>query len=241
MTFDGRQRSYRLFVPAKADRRLPLPLVLVMHGTNDSGAIIEQFSGYDAVAATHGFVVAYPDAAYGAWNAAFRPSVRKDIGPADDEGFLVQLVNEIAATTPIDRRRVYATGHSSGARMAYRLGCERPDVFAAIAPVAGGLHVSCMPRRPVPVIHVTGAADPQTLRESEGSVLPMLKADGCPSRPTVSRSGRAHIWRYGPCRGNSEYVYIAIAGWGHAWAGNLVFDTTGESWRFLSRFSLPAA
>merc|ERR1712224_468235 len=39
----------------------------------------------------------------------------------------------------IDPTRVYATGGSNGAFMSYRLACEAPELFAAIAPVAGVL------------------------------------------------------------------------------------------------------
>jgi predicted peptidase len=37
----------------------------------------------------------------------------------------------------LDRRRVYLTGVSSGARGVWAVAAERPDLFAAIAPVAG--------------------------------------------------------------------------------------------------------
>jgi polyhydroxybutyrate depolymerase len=45
--------------------------------------------------------------------------------------------------------------------MSYRLGCERADVFAAIAPVAGKVGISgCNPSRPVPLMAFHGTADP---------------------------------------------------------------------------------
>jgi polyhydroxybutyrate depolymerase len=62
----------------------------------------------------------------------------------------------------IDAGHVFANGMSNGAFMTNRLGCERADVFAAIAPVAGtsGVNVGCAPSRPVAVLAIHGTADP---------------------------------------------------------------------------------
>lgn len=37
------------------------------------------------------------------------------------------MLDDLARRTSIDPRRVYATGHSNGAMMAYRLGAQRAD------------------------------------------------------------------------------------------------------------------
>ncbi|MBK6509003.1 MAG: hypothetical protein IPG06_05705 [Haliea sp.] len=56
----------------------------------------------------------------------------------------------------IDRRRVYATGHSKGGHMAYRLAFEMPGQFAAVAlisaniPIPGNLDCE-QSGQPVPV------------------------------------------------------------------------------------------
>ena len=55
----------------------------------------------------------------------------------DDIGFIVALLDEIEANLCIDLDRVFATGVSNGGMFVHRLGCELPDRFAAIAPVAG--------------------------------------------------------------------------------------------------------
>jgi polyhydroxybutyrate depolymerase len=53
---------------------------------------------------------------------------------------------------------------SNGAIMSHRLACEAADLFAAVAPVAGGLNVggnftACQPTRPVPIIMFHGTTD----------------------------------------------------------------------------------
>src|SRR5207247_2251597 len=59
----------------------------------------------------------------------------------------------------VDDRRIYATGFSNGANFTYLLWAERPDVFAAYAPVAARLRPSVQPKEPRPVFHVAGRVD----------------------------------------------------------------------------------
>jgi polyhydroxybutyrate depolymerase len=55
----------------------------------------------------------------------------------DDVGFIAALLDELEATLCVDLDRVFATGISNGGMFVHRLGCDLPDRFAAIAPVAG--------------------------------------------------------------------------------------------------------
>jgi polyhydroxybutyrate depolymerase len=61
----------------------------------------------------------------------------------------------------VDPDRIYATGFSNGAMFTYLLWAERPDVFAAYAPVAGRLRASVQPKQARPLFHVAGERDPQ--------------------------------------------------------------------------------
>lgn len=71
----------------------------------------------------------------------------------DDLGFIEALLDELETTLCIDRDRVYATGISNGGMFVHRLGCDLPDRFAAIAPVAGTLArgFNCAPAADHPV------------------------------------------------------------------------------------------
>lgn len=51
---------------------------------------------------------------------------------------LEALLDALLQRPDVDTRRVYLTGLSMGAYGAWHLGVQRPDVFAAIAPVCGG-------------------------------------------------------------------------------------------------------
>ena len=70
--------------------------------------------------------------------------------PIDDIGFVLAVLDAVAAEYNLDPDRVYATGFGNGGMMAYRLGCEAADRFAAIAPVVSALTTnapSIQPRR----------------------------------------------------------------------------------------------
>jgi polyhydroxybutyrate depolymerase len=86
---------------------------------------------------------------------------------ADDVGFMRLIIDDVAARRRLDRARVYATGHSNGGYMSYRLACSASDVVAAVAPVSAGspflsgmpVGGSCRPGRAVPVLALHGNQD----------------------------------------------------------------------------------
>ena len=48
----------------------------------------------------------------------------------------------MASKLCIAKDKVFATGFSNGAMMAYEIALRKSDVFAAVAPVEGSVHVS---------------------------------------------------------------------------------------------------
>lgn len=160
---DGEQRSYLLHVPAKAPPQ-GAPLVLALHGGAGNGALMERFTGLSEVADAVGFVVAYPEGSGRfdrilAWNAG-RCCGLAAAKKVDDSGFLAALIDHLIVENGVDPSRVYVTGMSNGAMMAYRLAAEHPERIAAVAAVAGGLEVPAETiQGPVPVLHIHGTAD----------------------------------------------------------------------------------
>jgi polyhydroxybutyrate depolymerase len=81
-------------------------------------------------------------------------------GPEDVE-FLTAVIADVLQQTNGDPRRVYLTGFSNGAAMAFRFAAERAELLAAIAPVAGYCWVpDPRPVRPVPTLYIIGTEDP---------------------------------------------------------------------------------
>ncbi len=136
----GRRRTYLTYVP----RGLPkgAPLVVVMHGSGESGAQIRIETGYgfDRLADRQGFAVVYPNGFEGYWNAC---NIVGDYSAnrlnIDDVGFLTAMADRLIAEIGIDRSRVFATGISRGGHMAFRLALEAPSRFRAVAAVAANV------------------------------------------------------------------------------------------------------
>ena len=108
----------------------------MLHGYSGSARQAERDYGWDGLADSEKFVVAYPDGLGRAWNVdgegcCGRPG-REGV---DDVGFITAAVADIAENVGIDPARVYATGMSNGGIMSYTLACNT-GIFAAIGPVA---------------------------------------------------------------------------------------------------------
>lgn len=162
ISVNGIDRSYLVYVPPALSRR-PLRLVFVLHGGNGTAAQTERFTDMSAFADRNGFAVVYPDAISRRWNdgriASNLPKVNG--GLIDDVAFLAAVADALVRDGVADPKSIYLTGISNGAMMAMRAGCERPDVFRAIASVAGSMPEgrSCAAKIGVPALLIHGTAD----------------------------------------------------------------------------------
>ena len=165
---DSGTRHYMLYVPDGPAPGSGWPLVIGLHGGGGQAENQIRMSQINSLAHTERFVAAYPEGTslllpLLTWNGGSCCGNAASQG-VDDVGFIRQLVAELATNSFVDTHRVYATGMSNGAIMTHRLACEAADVFAAVAPVAGGLNVggdfpACAPSRPVPVMMFHGTTD----------------------------------------------------------------------------------
>jgi polyhydroxybutyrate depolymerase len=235
--FGGLSRTYLVHVPPGR----PTGLVVNLHGGTSTGSQEETLTSFDGVADANGFVVVYPDGIDRNW-ADGRGASEPDHRGVDDVGFLAALAGKLTNEYGIDPGRVFATGMSNGGFMANRLGCDRADVFAAVAPVSGtlGTNVACNPSRPVAVLEVHGTADPLvpfdggTMRGRGGtsdivSARAMVErwrsADGCqgaPAAETLPGTGDGtvvHRFTSTPCAAGTAVVFYQVDDGGHTWPG----------------------
>ncbi|MEO8694871.1 MAG: alpha/beta fold hydrolase [Acidimicrobiales bacterium] len=257
LRFGGITRTYRLYVP---DASGPLALVVALHGGLGSGDQLADTTQFEALAAREHFVVAFPDGVGATWNAGTccGVAVTRKI---DDVAFLVALVEEIAHRVSIDRTRVSAVGHSNGAMMAFRLGCEAADVFSAIVPVAGSLEIDrCTPARAVSLLAIHGDADRNhpidggagdrsisnvLYRSMSTSLVMWTAAMGC-AQPSTTIAGPISTTAWTRCPPGVGTKYIVIAGADHPWPGSAdrratalqgvpttALDATAVAWGFL--------
>jgi polyhydroxybutyrate depolymerase len=215
MDSGGRRRWWLVHEPAVRVSTGPLPVVLVLHGGGGNPKNAEMMSGMSALADREGFLAVYP-AGTGrffqrrllTWNAGNCCGWAMDEG-VDDTAFLASLIERLIKDGRADPKRVFMTGMSNGAMMAQRFACERADLVAAIAPVAGQLNVEkCAPSRPVSVLMIHGKAD-RHAPYAGGAGEKMIK-------PRVDRSvaDSAAMWE----KAGSSVTVIAHAG-GHIWPG----------------------
>lgn len=233
----GMDRTYMLHVPAGD----PVGLVLSLHGGGGTGISQRGLTGFDTVADAHNLLVAYPDGYDKSWadGRGASPADRRHI---NDVAFLVGLVNKLQNDYGIAPGHVFVTGMSNGGFMTNRLACDRADLFAAVAPVAGtlGVGVACNPLQPVSVWEAHGTADPLVPFKGgavrgrggvshsisvDSMVAKWRSADGCQGEPAMEalpdvRDGTVvHRYESTGCAANTEVVFYRIDSGGHTWPG----------------------
>lgn len=125
-------RSYRLYIPASAPDR-PRGLVIMLHGCNQDPEDFAAGTGMNAVAETHGLVVAYPRQS-GANNASSCWNWFRPVDQMRDEGepsIIAGITKEIISEFGFDRSRVFVAGLSAGGAMAAIMGETYPDLYSA--------------------------------------------------------------------------------------------------------------
>ena len=225
-----------------------MPLVVMLHGAGATAAIARQQTGWPAKADHEGFAVVFPEGTPPDPAAAplFRlnPQLWNDGSGrghvarrgVDDVGFIAALIERLARELRLDRSRIYVTGFSNGASLAFRLGAELGNLIAAIAPVAGHCWIDPpRPARPLPLLHIAGAADP--LNPLEGgevetpwghseyhppvrrSIERWAAASGC-GGCTERTDDAGVIWtECAGCEGGIEIRLAVVPELGHVWPG----------------------
>ena len=245
LTIGGVERKYLLHIPAGYDHARATPVLLAYHGGGVDAHHMVTFSGLNEKSDQAGFVVVYPFGTgrlasvltFNAGNCCGY-AMRNNI---DDVEFARRILDDLARHLNIDSKRVYATGMSNGAIMAYRLASELSERIAAIAPVAGTMGSNVIrAKRPVPVIHFHGSADESlpfgggsgkglagtNFYPVEQSIRDWVRANGCNEQPVVdtlpdkANDGTTIIRKlYHGCEDGAVVVLIVVEGGGHTWPG----------------------
>ncbi len=165
----GAERTALVFVPEAVREGRPLPLVLAFHGGGGNARQFRDSNGFEAIAEREGFVVVHPDGTgridMRSWNAGGCCGLAHT-EEIDDVGYLLALLDELEGRLPIDAERVFATGHSNGAMMSFRLAADAGDRIRAIAPLGAALLTEAGPgSRPVRVLYIHSVDDPRALYE----------------------------------------------------------------------------
>nr|WP_282099680.1 prolyl oligopeptidase family serine peptidase [Qipengyuania aerophila] len=96
-----------------------------------------------------------------------------------DVSKLEAILDHIVETMPIDENRIYLTGLSRGGRATWRWGAERPDLFAALVPVAGqGDPATACELVDVPIWALHGDRDDVVIPEGSFAMARAIRACG---------------------------------------------------------------
>jgi poly(3-hydroxybutyrate) depolymerase len=204
-------RHYDVHVPNNYTNLTKFPLVMEMHG--GGGAAVppatEWISTWREVSDTSPapFLVVWPVGSgptptgpFGhEWQTCnYDNSTAQNPCPAvgfpNDRAFLIKVLERVDLDLKVDRRKIYATGLSSGAAMVHSLACKFSNNFAAVAPMATGIKVedqerlrdrfdmttNCAAAREVPHFYVHSPHDTiSSFEEGEDSVAFWRTKYGC--------------------------------------------------------------
>lgn len=146
--------DYSLYVPENYTPSSQWPLIICMHGGYGEG--YEYIWTWLRPARAKGCILLSPKSIGNTWSMT--------MGSPDTRS-IMRMLDEVRAAYSVDPSRIYLTGLSDGGIMTYILGLERHEIFAAIAPVAGALHMAADPMlrggtgRELPIFVVHGAHD----------------------------------------------------------------------------------
>jgi polyhydroxybutyrate depolymerase len=232
-----RSRSFAYYAPEPLPPHSPL--LIAFHGSGGNGETFRRQTGYgfDRLADAHGFVVVYPDGYEGHWNDCRKAapfSARKL--HIDDVGFVRALIEHFQSTLGIDRARVFATGHSNGGHMAYRLALEMPDGIRAVAPISANLptpeNLDCQASgKSVPVLIMNGTRDP--INPYSGGRVTLFgfgdRGNVCSSVDTATYFTQLGAISASPFKerlpGGSETLWVERSTWGSPGTVEVVLDT----------------
>jgi len=119
------------YVPAKYEPSAPAPLLLAFHGTGGSGQGMHLM--WQRLADEQGMLVLAPSEAGD--NSGYHFADR-------ERASALAALRWMRRRHNVDENRIYASGISRGAHLTWDLALRHPDVFAAIAPMIGGLRLT---------------------------------------------------------------------------------------------------
>lgn len=181
--------NYLLFKPkAYSDKGQPVPLIVFLHGSGESGTDLERVKkwGPPAIAETN------PDFPF----MVVSPQAPEPTGW--DVGQLKAMLDDVLARYNVDRHRVYLTGLSMGGYGAWEMAMRHPDYFAAVAPICGGgvpRYAFRLKNIPTWVFH--GAKDMAVPESESASMVQALRAAGGNVKYTMlPEAGHIEAWVY---------------------------------------------
>lgn len=253
--YNGVQRKYTLYIPKSIGENAPL--VFMMHGYASNPKSFADLTGMNGAAEKYGFAVVYPQGirnekgtSGACWNSGLVSSDN------DDAGFLVALAKYLQQTYGLSSNETFAVGLSNGAFMSYKLACEAPDTFRAVASVAGSMSGGAWDERPasasVGILQINGTEDEAVPLDGSmsasggygdapdiiGIIEYWKNANHLEEYREFKLSDDATAYEYSSKLNDNLVWYVQIEDGGHEWPGEATagFNASEVILEFFSRF-----
>lgn len=240
-----------------------VPAMVVLHYGGGNPEVMANLTQIGELVRDTGIWAILPEASGRAWNHDPRRDNNRN---ADDVDLITRVIDNAVGAFPIDVRRVYMTGFSSGGYMAQRYVCQRPERVAALAYVSStlldSLASTCLLNTATPTLGMHGTSD---ARVSFGDRIGLSSApdtarfyagrNGClgpPTRtrlPDIARDGTTvDLDAWTSCSSARPVRFYTINNGGHTWPGNDLqtgargritqdVDATRVIWDFVRSYS----
>jgi hypothetical protein len=121
--------NYSLYVPEHYDHKKEWPLIVALHG--GYGSAEDYLWAWLRPAKSSGYIVLSPKSLGVTWSV---------LNPPLDAASINECIVEVSKEYNIDRQRIFLTGLSDGGTFSYLAAFSLPELFAAVAPIAGELN-----------------------------------------------------------------------------------------------------
>lgn len=259
VTVDGVAHRYTVYVPPQPAPAVSLPLVISLHGGGGNADDFEQTAQLTDTAEAEGLVLIRVDGyarstELRTWNAG------DCCGTARSDGVrhvaaIDAILDAVLPRLNVDPSRIAAVGHSNGAMMAYRLGCQLSDRITHVVASAGYLVnrnlgtnpptrlFACEPEQPVSLVHLHGLADAcapfdggTSAGPTQGERPPVMDSidtfraiNGCAAteQDAVTGSGSLERRTAAGCTAGTQVQLNTVDGAGHTWFGSPRYPAQG--------------
>lgn len=120
--------AYLLQLPREYHPGRPFPVLIVMGPGTES--VKDSLTRWLKPAEEHGFILVALDWSLGGKRPGYAYSV-------EEHGLVLDTVRDLQRRFNVDTDRIFLSGVSQGAAMAYDVGLSHPDVFAGVIPISG--------------------------------------------------------------------------------------------------------
>ena len=231
------------------------PVIIDFHG--GGGSAVDQFltSNLARLSDREGVVLVYPQANEGTgsvWNT-LRSREGNKVAEVDDFGFIGSIIETLKLNPAIDASKIYLSGYSNGAAMAYQVACHLNSDIAGFVVMSGLFPVEndhpCQITHETPGIIVNGTWDRERpMSGIEGYTRSVRDAaswwalQNGVSEGVVGTFAGVERTVYESTSGTQIQLFV-VEGGEHVWFD---FEVDGQSmtdfiWNFLSNYRTPTA